>query len=150
MKKIFKISYTVLMCLTLVMSSCSDSDNDPAGIANTKLSGNVFGTSFTAEGGKAFMSGNNELSVHITNIQADCSSDIFDYELEISTYVKAELGTYDNVNVVFSKKGSNPLNFFQGVAEVVRFTNNELTIKIKANSSADNSIEGFFTVPFCE
>ncbi|WP_417799292.1 hypothetical protein [Tenacibaculum sp.] len=150
MKKIFKISYAVLMSLTLVMSSCSDSDNDPAGIANTKLSGKVFGTSFTAEGGKAFMSGNNELSVHITNIQAACSSDIFDYELEITTYVKAELGTYNNVNVVFNKKGSTPLNYLQGVVEIVRFTNNELTLKIKATSSNDNSIEGFFTVPFCE
>ena len=150
MKKIFRISYAVLVCLTLVMSSCSDSDNDPAGIANTKLSGKIYGTNFTAEGGKAFMSGNNEISVHITNIQADCSSDIFDYELEISTHVKAELGTYNNVNVVFNKKGANPLNYLQGIAEVVRFTNSELTLKIKANSSADNSIEGFFTVPVCK
>ncbi len=49
------------------------------------------------------MSGNNELSVHITNIQADCSSDVLNYELRIATYVKAELGVYDNVNVVFDK-----------------------------------------------
>ncbi|REH56525.1 hypothetical protein C7448_101565 [Tenacibaculum gallaicum] len=150
MKKIFKISYAVLVCLTLVMSSCSDSDNDPAGIANTKLSGKVLGTSFTAKGGKAFMSGNNELSVHITNIQADCSSDVLNYELRIATYVKAELGVYDNVNVVFDKKGANPSNYLQGVVEVVRFTDSELTLKIKANSSTDNMVEGFFTVPFCE
>lgn len=150
MKKVFKISYAVLVCLTLVMSSCSDSDNDSSGIANTKLSGKIYGTNFIAEGGKAFMTGNNELSVHITNIQADCSSDVLNYELEVSTYVKAELGTYNNVNVVFNKKGANPLNYLQGVVEVVRFTNSELTLKIKANSSTDNTVEGFFTVPFCE
>lgn len=150
MKKIFKISYAVLVCLTLIIIGCSDSDNDFTGIANTELSGKVFGTEFKAKGGQAFMSGNNELSVHITNIQADCSSDIFDYELEVSTYVKAELGTYNNTNVVFNKKGFGPLNYLQGVVEVVRIANNEVTLKIKANSTADNSVEGFFTLPFCK
>lgn len=150
MKKILKISYAFLVCLTLVMVGCSDSDNDPSGIANTTLSGKVFGTSFTAKGGQVFMSGNNELSVHITNIQADCSSDIFDYELEVSTYVKAELGTYNNINVIFNKNGATPLNYLQGIVEVVRITNNEVTVKIKANSTSDNSVEGFFTLPFCK
>ncbi|MDE0536167.1 hypothetical protein [Tenacibaculum sp. L6] len=150
MKKIFKISYAFLVCLTLTLVSCSDSDNDPAGIANTKLSGKVFGTSFTAEGGQSFTSGDNEISVHITNIQADCSSDIFDYELEVSTYVKPEVGTYNDINVVFNKKGVTPLNYFQGIVEVVKITDNEVTVKIKANSTSDNSVEGVFTVPFCK
>ncbi|CAM1359408.1 conserved exported hypothetical protein [Tenacibaculum sediminilitoris] len=148
MKKIFKISYVVLVGLTLMISSCSD--NDLSGIANTKLSGEVFGTNFSAKGGKSFMSGNNELSVHITNIEANCNSDIFDYELEISTNIKAELGVYNNVNVVFNKKGVAPLNYLAGSVEVVRFTSKELTLKIKAAANANNIVEGFFTVPFCK
>ncbi|WGH74874.1 hypothetical protein P8625_12425 [Tenacibaculum tangerinum] len=150
MKKIFKISYAVLVCLTLVMSSCSDSDKDISGIANTELSGTVQGQRFEAKGGKAFPSGNNEVSVHITNIAADCSSDIFDYDLEISTYVSTALGIYNDVNVVFRKKGVTPLNYFNGTVELVRITDTELTVKIKAISSADNEVEGFFTVPYCQ
>ena len=147
MKKIFKISYAVLVCLTLVMSSCSDSD--PSGIADTTLSGKVFGTSFTAKGGKSFTSGES-VSVNITNVEADCDSYVLDYEYAISAYVPAEVGVYNNVTVVFNKDGETPLNMFKANVEVVSFSNNEITVKIKANSSADNTVEGKFTLPFCQ
>ncbi|WP_428743663.1 hypothetical protein [Tenacibaculum sp.] len=149
MKKIFKISYAVLVCLTLVMSSCSDSDNDPSGIAETNLSGKVYGVSFSAKGGKAFTSGD-KISVNITNIEADCTSSIFDYEIAISTYIPAEVGVYNDVNVVFEKEGETPLNFLGANVEVLSIANDEITLKVKANSSADNTVEGLFKVAYCQ
>lgn len=149
MRRIFKISYVVLVCSMLFISACSDNDSDISGIANTKLSGKVFGTSFTAQGGKAFMS-NEDISINITNTNATCSSDIFNFELAITAYVKPELGIYKNVNVIFNKKGATPINYFQGTVEVVRITSNEITVKLKADSSADNFVEGFVTIPYCK
>ncbi|TDQ28908.1 hypothetical protein [Tenacibaculum caenipelagi] len=149
MKKIFKISYAILVCLTLVMTGCSDSDYDSSGIANTKLSGKISGTSFSAKGGQSFTAGDGNIYVHITNISADCNSDVLNYEFDVSALIKPELGIYTDVFVALTKKGNTPVNIL-GTVEVVKFLNNELTVKIKANSSVDNYVEGFFTVPFCE
>ncbi|WP_299155867.1 hypothetical protein [uncultured Tenacibaculum sp.] len=127
--------------------ACSDSNSD--NLPNTPLQGKVFGASFTAKGGKAFKSGINSLSVHITNLVAACDSNISDYELEISTDIEIELGVFKK-NIVFSKKGETPLNFLNGTVEMVSFANNELTLKVRANSNTNNTVEGTFTVPFCQ
>ena len=149
MKKILKNSYVILGCLMLVLTGCSDNDYDSTGIANKKLEGMISGISFSAKGGQSFTTGDGKVSVHITNISAGCNSDVLNYELEISTLIKPELGIYTDVFVALTKKGNTPVNIL-GTVEVVKFLNNELTVKIKADSSADNFIEGFFTVPFCE
>ncbi len=131
------------------MISCSDDDNSGDNISNQILQGQVFGNDFTALGGKAFDSGE-DISVNITNIAADCESSVLDYDLEISTYVRPEVGVYEGINVIFNKDGEPPYNYLGATVEVTSLTDNEITVKIKADSSSDKTIEGTFTVPYCQ
>ncbi|WP_158845284.1 hypothetical protein [Algibacter sp. L1A34] len=146
MKTYFKIALTLLISL---MISCSDDDNSGDNISNQILQGQVFGNDFTALGGKAFDSGE-DISVNITNIAADCESSVLDYDLEISTYVRPEVGVYEGINVIFNKDGEPPYNYLGATVEVTSLTDNEITVKIKADSSSDKTIEGTFTVPYCQ
>ncbi|MEL0652815.1 hypothetical protein V6246_15445 [Algibacter sp. TI.3.09] len=147
MKTYFKISLTLLISL---MISCSDDDdNSGDNISNQILQGQVFGNDFTALGGKAFDSGE-DISVNITNIAADCESSVLDYDLEISTYVTPEVGVYEGINVIFNKDGEAPYNYLAATVEVTSLTETEITVKIKADSSSDKTVEGTFTVPYCQ
>lgn len=132
------------------MISCSDDDdNSGDNISNQILQGQVFGNDFTALGGKAFDSGE-DISVNITNIVADCESSVLDYDLEISTYVTPEVGVYEGINVVFNKEGEAPYNYLDATVEVTSLNDTEITVKIKADSSSDKTVEGTFTVPYCQ
>ncbi len=145
MKKILKITTAVLFGLT-VMTGCSDSDDND--ISDRPLQGKVFGETFVAKGGKAFDSGD-EISVHITTTVVGCESYVNDYDLTISTYVPAKVGSYDDINVVFGKDGETPLNYLDGDVEVVSITDTTVTVKIEADSSDNNDVEGIFTVSYC-
>ena len=147
MKTYFKIALTLL--ITLMISCSDDDDNSGDNISNQILQGQVFGNDFTALGGKAFDSGE-DISVNITNIAADCESSVLDYDLEISTYVRPEVGVYEGINVIFNKDGEPPYNYLGATVEVTSLTDNEITVKIKADSSSDKTIEGTFTVPYCQ
>ncbi len=132
------------------MISCSDDDdNSGDNISNQILQGQVFGNDFTALGGKAFDSGE-DISVNITNIVADCESSVLNYDLEISTYATPEVGVYEGINVVFNKEGEAPYNYLDATVEVTSLTETEITVKIKADSSSDKTVEGTFTVPYCQ
>ena len=147
MKNVIKLAAIVL---AVVFVGCSDSDSDNlGGIANTPLKGKVHGTSFVAQGGKAFVSGNN-LSINITNVTADCNSSILDYTLYVSTDVESKVGITTKANVVFNKKGETPLNKLNSTVTVEKLTSTEVTVKIKADSTGDNTVEGTYTVPFCK
>lgn len=147
MKNVIKF---IAVVVVFAFVACSDSDSENlGGISNTPLEGKVFGTSFKATGGKAFSSGN-QVSVNITNVVADCNSTIFDYDLYISTTVDNGVGSSNKTNVVFNKKGETPLNVIQSTVTVESITLEEVKIKIKSNSSSNNTIEGTFTVPFCK
>ncbi|CAH8284659.1 hypothetical protein EV196_101237 [Mariniflexile fucanivorans] len=100
-------------------------------------------------GGKAYTSGD-DLSVNITNETADCSSTIFDYDLYVSTYVTPEVGTYNNVNVIFHSGDETPYNYLSGTVEVTAISDTEITVKILAESSSEKTVEGVFTVPICD
>ncbi|KAB1160703.1 hypothetical protein F7018_02165 [Tenacibaculum aiptasiae] len=147
MKNVIKLAAIIL---AVVFVGCSDSDSDNlGGIANTPLKGKVHGTSFVAQGGKAFVSGNN-LSINITNVTADCNSSILDYTLYVSTDVENKVGSTTKANVVFNKKGETPLNKLNSTVTVEKLTSTEVTVKIKADSTGDNTVEGTYTVPFCK
>lgn len=144
------IKITLVLFISLIVSCSSDDDNiNENNIANQTLQGTVFGNDFTALVGKAFDSGD-DISVNITNIVADCDSSVLDYDLEISTYVTAEVGVYEGINVVFNKDGETPHNYLSGTVEVTSLTETEITVKIKADSSDNNNIEGSVTVPYCQ
>ena len=146
MKNIFKV---ILVSFLTIMMSCSDDENMGGSGSNQVLQGKVFDLDFTALGGKAFDSGE-KVSVNITNIAANCNSSVLDYKLSISVDVKPEVGVYENTNVVFDKEGEVPLNFLAGVVEVTSLTDSQITVKINANSSTDNKVEGRFTVSYCK
>jgi len=93
----------MLFVLFVFAMSCS-SDDDSNSNSNATLQGKVYGSNFVAAGGKAFADGDN-LSVNITNISADCSSNIFDYDLSVSTYITPEVGIYNDINIVFNAEG---------------------------------------------
>ena len=147
MKKSPKL-FMLLLLFAFVINCSTNDDTDSDNISNQTLQGNVFGTDFMAVGGKAFASGD-DLSINITDINADCSSLIYDYNLYMSTYVPLEIGIYD-VNVVFNIEDELPHNYTKGTVEVTAISDTEVTVKILANSSANNSVEGTFTVPICD
>lgn len=145
MKNILKVSVFVI---SIFLASCSSDDDNSSNISGSNLSGTVYGDSFTAVGGKAFDSGD-EISINITNVSADCNSSIFDYNLYISTSVLLEEGTYTNTNVVFHKEGETPFNYFGGTVIIEEITETTITVKIKAESNSEDTIEGTFTVDYC-
>lgn len=143
-----KCSVNALIIFLLVLiSGCSSNDKDVVSIADSPLKGKVFGIDFIAKGGKAFKSGD-KISVKITNIDANCDSDVFDYEYQVSTRIK-EVGTVTDANVVFDKKGETPLNQLGSTVIVESITDTSIVLKIKAGKD-DNSVEGKFTVPYCK
>lgn len=146
MKNVIKF---IAMAIVFAFVACSDStdDNLGGGIPNTALAGTVFNTNFVATGGKAFMSGD-QLSINITNIEADCSSSIFNYDLYVSTTVENKVGT-STTNVVFGKDGETPVNVLQSTVVVASITETEIVVKIKSSTSG-SKVEGTFTVPFCK
>ncbi len=139
--KVFVISFFFL-------ASCSSDEDNSSNISDSNLSGTVSGDSFTAIGGKAFDSGD-EVSINITNVAADCDSFISDYDLYVSTDVPLEEGTYTNANVVFHKEGETPFNYFGGTVIIETITDTSITLKIKAESGSDDTVEGTFTVDYC-
>lgn len=145
MKNILKLTFVLFLT---VMMSCSDDDNSGENISNQVLQGKVFDEDFTALGGKSFEDGKN-ISINITNVTADCSSTIFDYDFYVSTTVLAEVGVYDT-NVVFHKKGETPKNILQSSVEITSITDSQVVVKIKSNPSSENNVDGTFTVSYCK
>ena len=147
MHSILKLSALIIF---VFLASCSTEDDNNSDISNSNLSGTVFGESFTSQGGKAFNSGDN-ISINITNINANCTSTVLDYDLYVSTTVLFEVGTYNNVNVVFHKDDeTNPLNVLQSTVIIEEITATSITVKIKSEADfSDNSVAGTFTVDYC-
>lgn len=150
MKNILKVSVFVL---SIFLASCSDDDGGSTNISDANLSGMVRGEVFEALGGKSFdtsFNGEELISINITNVVADCDSSIFDYDLYLSTDVPFEVGTYEDNNVVFLKEGETSLNFLQSTVIVEEITETTVTVKIASDSSSEDSVEGTFTVNYCE
>lgn len=150
MKKLFPL---ILLTFSILLTSCGDSEEggiEFAPIPDVLLSGTVFGESFTATGGKAFDSGD-FISINITDIEATCESSVLDYNFYISTNILSGTGAgiYEGINVVFHKEGEPPFNFIGGIAEVTAITSTSVSIKISAKPSSENTIEGTFTVNYC-
>lgn len=146
MKNLVKVTFVLFLTLFI---SCSDDDTTEGIVSNQPLQGKVFGGDFTALGGKSFESGS-KVSINITNVAADCSSTIFDYDSYISTEVTAKVGVYNNVNVAFHKKGETVVNVIQSTVEITSITDSQIMVKVKSNSSTSNVVDGIFTVSYCK
>lgn len=147
MKSMFNLS--ILVLLALLFTQCSSSDTISSSISDANLAGTVFGEVFTAEGGKAFDSGDN-ISINITNTNADCDTYISDYDIYVSTTVLFEVGTYDNSNVVFHKKDGTPNNVLQSTVVIEKITATTVTVKIASESfDGESKVDGTFTVNYC-
>ena len=150
MKNILKVS---MLMLSMFLASCSEDDNSSSNISDTNLSGMVSGDNFTATGGKAFATSfgdEEQVSINIANVSADCDSFISDYDLYVSATVLLEVGTYNDTNVAFHKEGETTLNYLGGTVVIEEITETTITVKIKADSSTENMVEGVFTVDYCE
>jgi len=138
----------MLFALCIFAFSCSSDDSDNT--SNNTIKGEIYGSSFTAAGGQAFASGDN-LSVNITNVSADCSLDIINYDLYITTIVTPEVSTNNNAEVFFYAIGESVYELSGATVEVVAISDDEITVSISANSNlSDNNLEGTFTVPICD
>lgn len=148
MKNINKLLIALVLLLFL---GCSGDDDSSGKISDRVLSGTVLDNSFTAVGGKAFDS-NDEISLNITNIAADCEADELDFDLEVSTYIPypAEVGTYKEHNVIFNKQGEIPMNCLFSTVIVTSVSDTSISVKIKADCSSENYVEGTFTIPYCK
>ena len=152
MKKM-KLIYIAILFVALVSCSDDDQGTDDSGdfiISSQNLQGNVFGTTFLAAGGKSFASGDeNQISINITNVVANCSDNISDFDLYLSAIVTAEVGQY-TTNVSFHSEDEFPLNYFAGTVEVVDITETQVSVKVLAESSSENTVEGAYTIPLCK
>ncbi len=158
MKNFLRLSLVTLMLILFV--NCSDDDSETSGsggsgsnISNQVLSGIVFDEPFEAAGGKAWNDGE-EINIAITNQNAGCESNIFDYEYEIGTWVPKKIGIH-TTTIVFNKQGSTPMNFLNSEVEVVAVSDSEITIKLKQSgtsilSEEKHDVEGKFTIPICQ
>lgn len=132
----------------------SDDDSEGDSISNQTIQGTVFETNFIAAGGKAFdtsFGGVDQVSINITNTDANCDDYISDFDVYISTSVPFEVGTYEEVNVAFWKDGETPLNVLQSTVIIEEITDSRITVKIKSQASfSEDEVEGVFTVDYCE
>lgn len=150
----------ILICFTaLSITSCSKDDNNDSGIKNQILTGTVEGEPFTFKGGKAFLTGSlikdvEQVSINLTNFEANCDTDIFDFELEISAWIPREVGVHTGINIV-TQDGSNiPFNNDKQTVEITSISDTEISGKMKLNKSGsdlfeESIFEGTFTIPLC-
>ena len=141
----------LFISITLLTISCSDNGTvaTPT-ISDALLTGTVFGEDFSALGGKAFDVGE-YVSINITNEDVSCDSNILNYDIYISSVFILQQGTYQGINIVFHKNGELPLHYLQGTTlQVVEFDDTSITVKIKVETNAENSIEGTYTVDYCK
>lgn len=149
MKKLI-IYVFLITTLVFIASACnSDDGSDMAPVSDAPLTGMVNGKEFSALGGKAFHSGENEMSINITNIEAGCNSSILDYDLQISVYVLHETGSHKDLNVAFHAAGVTTINNFSSMVDILSITDTLISGKIRSKWDMDNYVEGSFTIPYC-
>ncbi len=148
----------MLLVVTLVaFVACNNDDEGSPSPSSEPLVGKVNGIEFRAIGGKAFDRDEGEMSINLTNITTTCDDSVLDYDLEVSFTVPKESGFYDGefLNVVFSADGETPLNLIgSSVVEInsIQIANGTGTIsgKVRATWDDNNTVNGTFTVDFCE
>ena len=67
----------------------------------------------------------------------------------VSTSVAFEEGATSDANVVLWKDGETPLNILGSTVVVDEITPTTITVSIQAESDSDDTVEGQFTVDYC-
>lgn len=139
---------------------CSkDDDNATESIKNQNLTGTVQSKAFTFIGGKAFETTTFDdepgLSLNLTNVAADCTDAVFDFDLRISAVVPNKIGVYNNINIVDQDGNDVPFNNLDETVEITALSSTEVSGKMKVSraesSIAEESVfEGTFTLLICE
>ena len=149
MKKLI-IYIFLITTLVFIASACnSDDGNDMAPVSDEPLTGMVNGYEFSALGGKAFDSGDNEISINITNIEAGCNSFILDYDLQISVYVPFEIAAHKDLNIAFHSNGATTINNFSSTVVITYISDTQIAGKIRSKWDIENYVEGRFKIPYC-
>jgi len=145
-----------LICFVL-LSIYSCSKDEGREVKDKVLTGTVEGKAFTFKGGKAFITifnNQEKVSVNLTNVAADCSSNVFDFELEIRTIVPREIGVFTTINIATQDGNNTPFNHLNQTVEITALSDTQISGKMKLykkeSSLAGESIfEGTFTIPLC-
>ena len=131
--------------LVLAFISCTNDD----AITDANLSGKVLGESFTALGGNAFTVDNN-LSIQISSISADCDSEIALHDYFLSFEVPKGTGPFIDIELTFAGNDKSVVEYSDATIIITAIKSASITGKIVANFNADNNVEGTFEVPLCE
>lgn len=158
MKKINLLS--VLLLSIIFVSSCSsdDSNNDQnedeqtEELSDEPLMGEVFGESFSAEGGTAdFVSVNQSDVIRISLYNQDVTCDDFE-DSWISLVVPREVGVYENgATGRINDPNSDDFSSLSNVkVELVSFDNNTVQAKVLIDRpSLDSYVNGMFEIQVC-
>jgi hypothetical protein len=138
-----KTVYRFIFVLTFI--SCSNDDD----ITDANLSGTVLGESFAASGGNAFTV-NNTLSIQISNISANCDSEIALHDYFLSFEVPKGTGPFIDIELEFAGNDKSVVEYSDAAIIITAIKSASITGKIVANFNADNKVEGTFEVPLCE
>lgn len=151
MKKLISLSVIAIVLLSFSCSKSND-DNNENPVSESILTWKMNGSSFTAQGGKSFSSGDN-ISVNITGYKTDCSSDLFSFDNYLSVSIPKNITTFpytdSKANVVYNYK-NRPLNALNSTVVVHNISDSEVTISIKSETISGEKAEGKYTIPYCK
>lgn len=141
-----------LVGISLLTIACSNDDNNSGNDVDFEpLDGEVQGVNFVAKGGYAFYRTEESISVDITNVTAGCESDLLTYEIAVSFEVPAEKGVYNDINVVFLKKGETPYNALNSTVIVDEITSSSISVRVDSDAVDNiNDIDGAATISICK
>lgn len=155
MKKI-----TIILLLSLISFSCSDSDSPEEeinlGITDNPVSGKLYGSNFTIAGGKGFLTnivGVDSFELYLTSQNLGCETSDFS-NFPITLIAPRQIGTHtSNVYVYFRDPNSSDFNnvSYGITVEIISISDDLVIGKVRAAAeTTDNSVEGKFEIPICQ
>ena len=141
-----QILYTIFIALIFV--SCS-SDGSINYIAESTLTGKVFGENFTAVNGYAEHTEGVFVKVVLTSNTVNCHANMESVPLYLTVAVPDRIGYHQNVMAIFGKSGNEPVTEFDALVEIVKIDDDQLIARIRSENTSENNVEGTFTIPVC-
>jgi hypothetical protein len=142
----------VLVFLITTISCQTDDgrfDTATVTISDAPLSGKINGQDFEAVGGKAIDANANEININITRFELFCDNSTFDLDLSISFQVFMEVGTSNDVNVVYWSNGDAGKYNFDSTVIITEISDSHISGKLINKWDDSNYVDGTFRVSNC-